>query len=234
VAFAPLVLAVIIALVIGTARRGRITSLAGTRLHSLPLFVAALSAAVAVDRFDLPAARWWALAGLVAGVIFAIRNLHLAGMAVIAIGILANMAPVIVDGATSVRGMALVEAGMVDEADLDRVSLAGARELVDDDTRLSWLGDTLPVAAFEQVMSFGDLIVLVGLATVLVNAMVRRRRRRLPSSCLASLEAFGWHETDADLGSIIELRSEMRPLYPEDEGEIVRVFATTSASPAQD
>ena len=90
------------------------------------------------------------------------------------------------------------------------------------------------VCAFDQVMSFGDLIVLVGLVAVVVNAMVQRRRRRLPASCLASLEAFGWHETDEREGAIIELRTDLRPVYPEDEGEIVRVFANTNASAVQD
>lgn len=233
-AFAPLVLAVITALVIGTARRGHVTAIAGVRLYSLPLLFTTLAAGLAVNQFDVPAAQWWAVGGLVAGGVFVIRNLHLAGLGVIGIGIIANLAPIVVNGATPVRPMALVEAGMVDAADLDRVALAGARELSGAGTSLAWLGDTVPVAAFNQVMSFGDLIVLVGLVAVLVNAMVHRRRRRLPASCLASLEAFGWHETDEHEGAIIELRTEMRPLYPEDEGEIVRVFASTSASAAHD
>ena len=233
-AFAPLTLTLIVALVIGTARRGRVTSIAGTRLHSLPLLIAALAVGLGVDRLDLPVPEAWAIAGLVAGVAFTLRNLHLAGMPIVGIGILANLTPLVVNGATPVRPMALVEAGMVASADLDRVSLTGLRELSSDGTSLSWLGDTIPVAAFDQVMSFGDLIVLVGLASVVVDAMVQRRRRYLPASCLASLEAFGWHETDEREGSIIDLRTEFRPLYPEDEGEVVRVFASTSANAVQD
>lgn len=233
-AFAPLALTLIVALAIGTARRGRVTNIAGTRLHSVPLLAIALAIGLGIDRVDVPAPEFWAGAGLLAGVVFALRNLHLAGMAIIGIGILANLAPIIVNGSTPVRPMALVEAGMVDEADLDRVSLSGPRELSDDDTMLTWLGDTIPVAAFDQVMSFGDLIVLVGLVTVVVNTMMQRRRRRLPASCLASLEAFGWHETDEREGSIIELRTELRPVYPDDEGEIVRVFASTNANPVHD
>lgn len=233
-AFAPLALTIIVALAIGAARRGRVTNIAGTRLHSLPLLFLALAAGLGVDRFDVPAPELWAIGGLLAAVVFTLRNLQIAGMAIIGVGVLANLAPLVVNGTTPVRAMALVEAGMVIEADLDRVSLSGPRELSDDSTALAWLGDTIPVAPFEQVMSFGDLIVLVGLVTVVVNTMMQRRRRRLPASCLASLEAFGWHETDEREGSIIELRTEMRPLYPEDEGEIVRVFASTSANAVQD
>lgn len=233
-AFAPLILTITIALVIGIARRGRITSLVGTRLHSVPLLVVAVATALALDHVDLPTPQWWAIGGLAAGLVFTVRNVHLPGMAVIAIGVLLNLVPVIVNGATPVRGAALVEAGMLTEADLGRVALPGARTLADADTSLVWMGDTVPVAAFDQVLSFGDLVVLVGLVSVVVNAMRRRRQRRLPASCLASLESFGWHETDAEFGAVIELRNELRPLYAPDEGEIVRVFATTSASPAHD
>lgn len=233
-AYAPLALTIVAALTIGVARRGRISSLLGARLRSLSLLVLAVAVTAALDHVDLPAAHWWAIGGLGAGLVFTIRNLLLPGMAIIAIGILLNLVPIVVNGATPVRAGALVEAGMVEEADLGRVELAGARVIADQDTDLGWMGDTVPVTAFDQVLSFGDLIALVGVATVVVNGMRRRRPRRLPESCLAGLEAFGWHETDDALGAVIELRTELRPLYDPDEGEIVRVFATSSASPAHD
>ncbi|MEO0491844.1 MAG: DUF5317 family protein [Actinomycetota bacterium] len=233
-AFAPLVLAIVIGTVVGFSRRGRLSNLAGVHVASVPLFVA-VGGGIAVDRFDLPAPGWIALATLIAALVFTLRNLRLVGMAVVSIGIIANLVPIALNGATPVRPDALVEAGMIDAADVDRVMLTGPRELTDADTLLSFLGDTIPLAVAGQVVSFGDLIILVGLADVLANLMTRRRRRRpVPPSALASLEAFGWHETEEALGSVIDLRTEMRPLYPEDEGEVVRVFASTNASPAHD
>jgi len=234
VTFAPLILTIAVAVAIGTARGGRLTSIADTRLHSLPLLVAALIVGFGVDRVELPASDMLAIGGLVAGLVFTLRNLHLAGMPIVGLGLLANLAPLIVNGVTPVRSAALVEAGMVAEADLDRVILTGPRELTTTDASLTWLGDTIPIAMFDQVLSLGDLLVLVGLVSIVGDAMVQRRRRFLPANCLASLEAFGWYETDEREGSVIELRTDLRPLYPEDEGEIVRVFASTSASPAHD
>lgn len=233
-AFAPVVLAIIIGSLVGFARRGRLTALAGVRIASLPLFVVAVVCGIAVDQVDLPRPGLIAIVGLVAALAFTLRNLRFVGMAVVSVGVIANLVPVALNGATPVRADALVEAGMVDAEDLDRVVLSGPRELADAGTRLEVLGDTIPVAIADQVVSFGDLIILIGIADVLANLMVRRRRRRVPKSALASLEAFGWHETEEELGSIIDLRTDMRPLYPEDEGEIVRVFASTSASPVQD
>ncbi|MEM9465885.1 MAG: DUF5317 family protein [Actinomycetota bacterium] len=232
-AFAPLVLAIIIGLVVGVARRGRLRAVAGTRVASLPLFVVAVAVGIAVDRVDLPGSGWWALVGLIAALAFVVRNLMLVGMAVIGVGIIANLVPIALNGATPVRGEALVDAGMIAADEIDRVVLSGPREIADDTTALAWLGDTIPLAVADQVVSFGDLIILVGVADVIANLMVRRRRRRLPASALASLEAFGWHETEESLGSLIDLRTDLRPLYP-DDGGIVRVFASTSASPVQD
>lgn len=233
-AFAPLVLAVIIGFAAGLIRRGRLRSVLGVRIVSLPLLALAIGIGFATDQFDLPQPGWWAFAGLVAALIFTIRNLMIVGMAVIGVGIIVNLVPIVLNGATPVRAEALVEAGMVETGDLDRVVVSGARAIADEDTRLGWLGDTIPIAVADQVVSFGDLIMLIGVANTIANLMLRRRRRHLPSSALASLEAFGWHETEEKLGSVVDIRTELRPLYPADEGGIVRVFASTTASPVQD
>ena len=232
--FAPLVLAVIIGFAAGLIRRGRLRSILGVRIASLPLLALAVGIGFATDQFDLPQPGWWAFAGLVAALIFTIRNLMIVGMAVIGVGIIVNLVPIVLNGATPVRAEALVEAGMVETGDLDRVVVSGARAIADEDTRLGWLGDTIPIAVADQVVSFGDLIMLIGVANTIANLMLRRRRRHLPSSALASLEAFGWHETEEKLGSVVDIRTELRPLYPADEGGIVRVFASTTASPVQD
>ena len=149
---------------------------------------------------------------------FAFRNIRLAGMAVVSVGIIANLVPIVLNGATPVRPEALVEAGMVDAADLDRVTLSGPYELSDADTSLASLGDTIPLSFAKQVVSFGDLIILVGIADVLANLLARRRQPAVPLSALASLEAFGWHEAEEASGSIVELRAEMRSLYPRRRG----------------
>ena len=56
---------------------------------------------------------------------FAFRNIRLAGMAVVSVGIIANLVPLVLNGATPVRPEALVEAGMIDAADLEHVTLSG-------------------------------------------------------------------------------------------------------------
>ena len=233
-AFAPLVLAIVVGTIVGVSRGGRVAALSGVRFASIPLVVIAVIGSVAIEHLDLPAPGWIALGYLVMALVFAFRNIRLAGMAVVSLGIIANLVPIVLNGATPVRPEALIEAGMVDAADIERVTLSGPYELSDADTSLALLGDTIPLPFANQVVSFGDLIILLGIADVLANLLARRRRPTVSLSALASLEAFGWHEAEKASGSAVELRAELRSIYPEDEGEVVRVFANTSASPAQD
>jgi hypothetical protein len=41
----------------------------------------------------------------------------------------------------------------------------------DEDTRLLWLGDIIPVAPIEKVVSIGDIVLLLGVAALLTGAM---------------------------------------------------------------
>ena len=230
---APIFAAVVIGLSIGRLRRGRIAAVARTKLRLKLLFVLAFGSGLAVDLIDLPRPGIWAIAGLAAGLAFAVRNLHLTGMVVIAVGITANLLPVAVTGSTPVLESALVDAGMVAEVDLDRVSLDGARTLVGDSSGWNLLGDIIPVAAADQVMSFGDLIVLLGMVNVIANLMLQRRPRRVPSSALASLETLGWYESSAKDGSIIELATELRPVEASDQRQLASALSSSRTSPAQ-
>jgi len=234
VAFAPLVLAITIGLGIGFARRGRLSAVGGLNIASAPLLGIAVVMGLAVDQLPLPAPSVWAAVALSAALAFAVRNLMVVGMAVVGIGITANLIPIIVNGATPVRADALVEAGMIAASEVDRVTVSGPRLLATSDTAFAWLGDTLPLGLADQVISFGDLIILVGLIDVIANAMMRRERGSLSLSARASLEAFGWHEAEIAEGNVIELRNDLRPVYPAEDIESVRIMASTSASPVQD
>lgn len=191
---APIILAVCVGLVIGALRRGRLTSIARTRIRHPEFLLVAIAASLFVDQTDMGPSGAIALLGLIGGLAFAIVNVHLAGMTVIAIGIAANLLPIALNGAMPVRPEALVEAEMVTADELPRVTLNGARELSDDSTLLSMLGDTFPVRWTNQVVSIGDLIMMVGLAALVANLMLQRRRPRLHPSALPALEAIGWHE----------------------------------------
>ncbi|MEZ5245362.1 MAG: DUF5317 family protein [Acidimicrobiales bacterium] len=218
---APIILAVCAGLLVGFVRRGRLASIARTRIRRPEFLAVAIGASLFVDMTDTGPSGLIALLGLVGGLAFAVVNLHLAGMTVIAVGITANLLPIALNGSMPVRPDALVEAEMVTVDELPRVSLNGARELSDDSTILPALGDTFPVRWTHQVVSIGDLVMMVGLADLVANLMLQRRRRRLHPSALPALEALGWREeidltsevgvTRVDLRDEIDLRDRMEP-----------------------
>ncbi len=195
-AFLPFVVAVLAGLAIGLLRGGRMSALQRVRIHAPIFVIVAIGSGIALDYYSVPFASLIAVVGIAAGVGLSLRNIHLAGMGVVSIGIIANLLPVVFNGAVPVRADALVEAKVVQPSELPRVSLSGSRELADDSTVLAVLGDTIPVTRTRQVVSYGDLILLVGLADVIANAM-RRRRRRRP---VVMNGGFGWIAPGLDSG----------------------------------
>lgn len=176
-AFLPVVVAVLAGLAFGIARGGRLANLSRIRVHAPLLAVVAIGSGMALDHWQVPLPRLIALAGMAAGLGLAWRNIHLVGMMVLGIGITVNLLPVVLNGTVPVRRDALAEAQMIQSSELPRATLTGSREFADESTLLADLGDTIPLRATNQVMSYGDLILLVGLADVIANGMRRKRRR---------------------------------------------------------
>jgi hypothetical protein len=113
------------------------------------------------------------LAGLI---VFALRNRALLGMSIVALGLGANLAVVVLNDGMPVRREALVSAGLASADEVDRVEISGVQRLERDSDRLVFLGDVIPLPETEQVLSFGDLVILVGLADVAANLLLARRR----------------------------------------------------------
>jgi hypothetical protein len=156
----------------------RYRHLAPPRPRWVAVALAGVVVATVAERLDGDAAVRCALVGqalLVAGVV---ANLHLVGAGVLAIGLGCNLVSMAVDSGVPVRPAALVEAGVVARAELDAATLTGPRHLEGDDDLLGVLGDAIPLSAFGTVVSFGDLIALVGIADVATHAARPHRRRR--------------------------------------------------------
>lgn len=107
---------------------------------------------------------------------FVASNAHLTGVLVIGVGLLVNLIAVVVNNGMPVRGDSLVAAGVIERAGLDTAILTGPRHLESSRDRLGVLGDVLPVPATREVLSFGDLIVLLGAADA-VRELARRHRQ---------------------------------------------------------
>ena len=69
----------------------------------------------------------------------------------------------------------LVSSIIVEREQIPALDFGSKRHLETEDDRLTVLGDIIPVPVAEEVLSFGDLAMSVGVAAVLVNLLRRRR-----------------------------------------------------------
>lgn len=110
----------------------------------------------------------WAVLGYYAWV-----NRAIEGAALVAAGLLANAVVMFANGAVPVSTDAAARAG----TDPAAVAAAGNNIATGPDTRLSWLGKTIPVAfpPRPEVVSPGDVAVAAGLATAVSMGLTGRR-----------------------------------------------------------
>lgn len=100
---------------------------------------------------------------------FTVLNIRVGGMVVIAAGVGLNLFVTFINWGRPVSASALVSAGIVKKSELGTIVLTGGRST--GDAILGFLGDVIPLP-WGQVISFGDLLILIG--TVLVTASVLR------------------------------------------------------------
>jgi hypothetical protein len=182
----PLLLAAVAGIAVGMVRRPLGAHLADPRVLvpglaagavALHLALGLLSPAVAGPLLGLSL---FLLTG------FGLLNLHLVGMGVLTLGMALNAAVVLVNGAMPVRATAVVAAGVAEPGELVLVDLGAGRRYEATGDWLAMLGDVIPVSPIGAVLSFGDLIVLMGIGVV-ASDLVRYARRPQPGSSSRAL-----------------------------------------------
>ncbi|HEU0214413.1 MAG TPA: DUF5317 domain-containing protein [Jiangellaceae bacterium] len=189
---------------IGYARGGSLVGLVRLPLRRNRLLVTALSLYV-LGVFGGWA--WEPLLGVLSALswltvaLYAWVNRGIPGAALVAFGLAANGLVLLLNGAVPVSTEAAARAGA------DRIPVIGtsAREPIGPDTRLPWLGKTIPVAfpPRPEVVSPGDVAMAAGLALVVSQAMARTTSRRADGSDapVEAADAGREHETIDDAGS---------------------------------
>ena len=167
-----------IALGLGLWRGGSLEALADTRLRWVVLLVEGLLIQLAFDLWDPPGlTRAGALAVLLisnaAVVAFLMLNRQIPGMLLIAAGVLLNTIVITANQAMPVSPTAAARAGLEPPP---AVSDELKHERLDADTRLSWLGDVIPVPGVKEVLSIGDVVLALGVARVVYMQTTSRRR----------------------------------------------------------
>lgn len=166
--------AIVAGIVIGLVRGGSFERLAEASFRLWPLLILGIVVQGAAA-FTVDGAVPLILASYVLLLVFTAVNLVHAGMGVVFVGIALNVAVIGVNSGMPVRADAIVAAGIVEREQIPSLEFGSKRHLETDDDRLTVLGDIIPVPLAEEVLSFGDLAMSVGVAAVLVNLLRRRR-----------------------------------------------------------
>ena len=205
-------LVIIAGLLVGLARGGQVSNIRGIQVHWWPLILIGLGLQVLADRFDVPAPVSVSVIGSFLVIVAAARNLHIKGVGIALFGSVLNLLVLVANGHVPTRLESLVAVGKVEEGiDPERVLGVGTLgELETDDTRLAFLGDIVPVPLFDDVISFGDLIVMAGVFVIAMNLTLEKRRSGIDvDELLGPAEVVDVrHEVEIDL-------SDPAPLPPE-------------------
>ena len=116
----------------------------------------------------------------------AVANRHITGVAVVGLGLLLNLLAVALNGGMPVRESALVAAGAASAG--EPIEVEDPRHLESADDPVPVLGDVLPVPLTNEVLSFGDLIIILGAADA-VRELSRRRARAVAAQRPAATTA---------------------------------------------
>ncbi|GIU86750.1 MAG: hypothetical protein KatS3mg009_1265 [Acidimicrobiia bacterium] len=183
-------LALAVSMLIPLVTGGSYSRLVMTNFRAPGLLYAGLGIQLALEYLPIPESRWHDVGFglLVASYVlilgFCAGNLILRGMAIVMIGVACNALVITLN-----QGMPVEDAGR--RAGESWIEPTIKHHLADDDTRLLFLGDIIVVPEpFGVVISFGDLILAVGLCDLTYWAS--RRPRRATATARVGADLPGW------------------------------------------
>jgi uncharacterized protein DUF5317 len=145
---------VLLGIVLGLARGGRLRSLAQLDLRVLPLIIMAASARL-IAPYVGGIGLYLETVALAAVVVWCVINRSQIGAVAVGFGAALNLAVVVMNGGMPVDVGALSSAGARMPTDPLHVELGAS-------TRLPFLADLLPFGLFHSVYSVGDVLITLG------------------------------------------------------------------------
>ena len=183
------VAAIVAGILIGYLRGGRFSALAHAQVRWWPVLLVAVALQVGSLVSDGTPGIALLLASFAAIIAFTAMNLTRAGMGLVLVGIAMNTIVIGANSGMPVREDAIVAAGLADRDDVHELDFNSKWHLETDEDRFTLLADIIPVPGVREVLSFGDLVMAVGVADVIVHLMRNGARRR-------SQEAIASTDTD--------------------------------------
>ena len=172
-----IVIAGLAAVLLALSRGGSFESLARTKLGMGWLVIAGLVLQFAFEIWD---PEWltpgWALLVVLASnaliLAFVLLNRGTPGMWAIGVGVLLNVIVISANGAMPVSTDAIRVAEVTSAPDENSLK----HEVLGPQTRLPWLGDVLPLPKLKEILSAGDVALLVGIGLLIYGRMVDQKR----------------------------------------------------------
>jgi hypothetical protein len=169
----------VVAVLIGIARGGSLSSLAATKVKWLWLIYAGVLLQVA-GALTLSGDTGLVIVLVSNAVIaaFLLANLRLPGMALAAVGLVLNVLVIATNGAMPVSTEVIEATGGSDTEEIGGLK----HERLTDDTRFAFLGDVIAVPGLREVLSLGDVLLALGIAYFVyarTTAEARRGRHSL-------------------------------------------------------
>jgi hypothetical protein len=171
-------LAVAAGIGIGLLAGGRLSHLGSRNLRMWPLLMAGLAAQILSTPLSGDASFALLLASYGLLLAFAAANVVLVGMWLVAMGIGMNLVVIAVNGGMPVRESALRSAGAIGPGVPVVIDTASKHHLERPSDRLVVLADIIPVEPLGEVVSFGDVVMAVGVADVVVYLLRPSAARR--------------------------------------------------------
>jgi hypothetical protein len=161
--------AVVVGLALGLLTGGRLEHLGNRRFRAPALLVVGLVVQALSGRVGSTVALVILSYLFLMG--FCAANLRIVGMGVVLVGLAMNFTTIAVNGGMPVRRSAVVAAGIAEWHELDELEIHDKRHLERPDDELMFLSDIIPVPVLHEVLSFGDIVMSVGVADVLVHLL---------------------------------------------------------------
>jgi hypothetical protein len=202
--------AVVAGVVIGLLAGGRVANASARPLRGTAVLGAAvvLQALPQLVHVSGPTGLGCVLGSYVLLLAFAAANIRLVGMPVVLVGLVLNLIVIAANSGMPVRADAIltIERNRT-PAELENITFGAKRHLEVPGDRLTILGDVLPVRVLHQVLSFGDLVLAVGIGDLIFRllkpgAPIGRRRRAASAELLTVLPGGDVPSTATELSQI--------------------------------
>lgn len=182
-----IVVAVVGGVLVGAATGGRLANLGEAPFRVWPALAVGIALQIGANVVRGGPGLALVLASYALLIVFAAANLARVGMGLVLVGITMNVLAIALNGGMPVRAKAIVAAGIADQREIPTIEFGSKRHLETDGDRLTFLGDIIPIALGPgEVLSFGDLVMAVGIADVIVHLMRRRPELSVSQPAAAS------------------------------------------------